>query len=193
MTKKRLINDNKILRKDPHPCFECYPNTDNILEWPFILIGQDDFEGGYFVGKIMHNIAYPQKPPDFMMLTPNGRFLINRKICLSNTGYHANEWSPMWTISAILNGFISIMLDDKENGISHIHYSKEKRKIMAEESVEYNKTNNKEIIKKFTRFLDENGDPKEVVDEPKKKKKDKKEKKEKKIKRRKKIQMMLLQ
>jgi ubiquitin-protein ligase len=159
MTKKRLKGDMKLLKKDPHPYFEAYPET--MLEWWFILKGHEisDFKGGFFIGKIIHDIEYPLKPPDFMMLTPNGRFDIEQKICLSNTGYHSNEWSAMWNINAILSGFLSIMLDDNENGISHIHLSKEEREDMAKKSIEFNKTNYKSVIAKFTRFLDESGDP----------------------------------
>ena len=60
---------------------------------------------------------------------------------------------------------ISIMLDDNENGISHIHRSKVERQMLAKESVEYNKKRHADILKKFTRFLDENGNPREVLEE----------------------------
>ena len=105
------------------------------------------------MGKILHSPEYPLKSPDFMMLTPNGRFMDNKKICLSNSSYHSNEWSAMWTVKSILIGFLSIMLDDNENGISHIHDSKESRKNMAANSIAYNKKYHMDIIKRFTRLL----------------------------------------
>ena len=108
----------------------------------------------------MHNKDYPLNPPDFMMLTPNGRFLTGNKICLTNTGYHSNDWSPMWTINAILTGFLSIMLDDVDNGLAHIRRSSNERQKLAEDSVDFNKQNFPNVIKKFTRFLDDNGNPK---------------------------------
>lgn len=162
LTKKRLRQDFKLLHKEPDSYFEAYPREDNILEWDFLIKGPKDshYTGGYYVGKIMHNPEYPLKPPDFMMRTPSGRFDIEKKICLTNSGYHSSDWSPMWTIHAILAGFLSIMLDDVDNGISHIKQSKEARVIMANNSIEFNKKYLGDVIKKFTRFLDEEGNPK---------------------------------
>jgi hypothetical protein len=115
-----------------------------------------------------------------MILTPSGRFIENNKICLSNSSYHSEEWSPNWTIRGILIGFLSIMLDDKEHGISHIHYGSKEQMRYAKESIEYNKSHHPKIIKRFTRFLDENGNPrkeekKEVKEEKKEVKTEKKE------------------
>lgn len=31
---------------------------------------------------------YPIKPPHLFFITPNGRFQVNRKICLSISGHH---------------------------------------------------------------------------------------------------------
>ncbi len=167
--KKRLLGDMKLLKKDPLEFIDVSPDDKDMLTWYFLIKGPEssDYKNGYFIGKIMHNPEYPSKPPDFMMLTPNGRFDIGKKICLSNTGFHSNEWSPMWTIHATLIGFLSIMLDDKEHGISHIHYSKGEREAYASNSIEYNKNNYPEIFKKFTRFIDGEGNPvKESIKKP---------------------------
>lgn len=166
MCKKRLIGDIKLIRKEPLEFIETVPDDSDLLTWYFLIKGpaSSDFQGGYYIGKIIHNPEYPMKPPDFMMLTPNGRFAPDKKICLSNTGYHTDEWSPMWNINAILVGFLSIMLDDTENGISHIHSSKNERKIFAVNSIEFNKKHYKNIVSKFTRLVDENGNPKKPKD-----------------------------
>jgi ubiquitin-conjugating enzyme E2 J2 len=159
--KKRLFGDLKLLKKDPMEYIEALPDEENLLIWYFLVKGPEfsDFNNGYYIGKIIHNPEYPFKPPDFMMLTPNGRFMEERKICLSNSSYHSNEWSAMWNIKSILTGFLSIMLSDGDNGISHIHESKQKRQILAKQSIEYNKIRFPNIIKKFTRFIDTEGNP----------------------------------
>ena len=158
---KRLIGDIKLLSKDPHEHIEAYPDEKNMLLWYFLIRGPkfSDYAGGYYLGQIIHNPEYPAKPPDFKMLTPSGRFLINQKICLSNSSYHANEWSPMWNVKAILTGFLSIMLDDNEHGISHITRGYAEKRMLAETSIEYNKKHHAHIIKKFKRFLDAEGNP----------------------------------
>lgn len=157
--KKRLLGEIRLLKKDPHQYIEVAPDDKELLIWYFLVKGPEfsDFRGGYYIGKIMHNPEYPLKPPDFMMLTPSGRFNIGSKICLSNSSYHSDEWSALWNIHTILTGFLSIMLDDKEHGISHIHCTKGEREMHAKNSIEYNKKNHPAIIKLFSRFIDENG------------------------------------
>lgn len=159
--RKRLLGEIKLLNKDPHKYIDVAPDEKDILIWYFLVKGPEfsDFKNGYYIGKILHNPEYPLKPPDFLMLTPNGRFNINAKICLSNSSYHPDEWSAMWNIHAILTGFLSIMLDDKEQGISHIKSSKNDREQYAKDSIAYNKQNHMDIIKRFTRFMDNNGNP----------------------------------
>lgn len=163
---KRLKNDLKILRKHPLKYVSAQMDDKNVLIWYFLIIGPKLYDpgvgidkecpygDGHFIGKIMHSPNYPLKPPDFMMLTPNGRFTINKKICMSNTGYHSNEWSPSWTIKAILQGFLSIMLDDTEKGISHIKNDFKSRKKMAEDSKQYNLKNYPKIYEKFETFIE---------------------------------------
>lgn len=180
--KKRLLGEVKLLKRDPHKYIDVFPDEKDLLTWYFLIKGPEfsDFKDGYYIGKIMHNPEYPLKPPDFMMLTPNGRFDVGHKICMSNTGYHTSEWSPMWNIHAILTGFLSIMLDDKEHGISHIHYSKEERAEYANKSIEFNKKNYSNLIKNFTRFIGEDGNP--IQDKPEDDKKESKVVKVKKVK-----------
>lgn len=158
---KRLLGDIKLIKKNPDDHFDVFPDEKDLLTWYFLLKGPEDsqYKGGYYIGKIMHSPEYPFKPPDFMMLTPNGRFEINHKICLSNSGYHSDEWSSMWTIYGILQGFLSIMLDDKEHGISHISRSKSERAILAKDSINFNKKTYPKIFTTFERFIDQNGYP----------------------------------
>lgn len=156
---KRLVGDMKLLKKEPLEFIDAVPDDNNILTWYFLLKGPaySDYKDGYYIGTIIHSPEYPFKPPDFKMFTPSGRFTTHSKICLSNSSYHSNEWSSMWTIKAILLGFLSIMLDDNEHGISHINTSKEEKKLLAKQSIGYNKLNHLDIIKKFTRFFDQDG------------------------------------
>lgn len=157
--RKRLMGDLKLIRKDPHKYIDVSPDEKDLLTWYFLVKGPEfsEYKGGYYIGKVMHNESYPFKSPDFMMLTPSGRFTVGTKICLSNSSYHSDEWSAMWNIHAILTGFLSIFLDDKEHGISHIHSTKYERESYAKTSIEYNKKNHPNLIKLFTRFLDSDG------------------------------------
>lgn len=53
-------------------------------------------------------------PPNIIFMTPNGRYDINVKICLSITSYHPEEWNPTWTVRTMLEGIISTFNDVSE-------------------------------------------------------------------------------
>lgn len=156
---KRLDADVKILELEPVFSVECYRNEANKLEWFFLVTGpvDSDYKGGEYIGKVIHSPGYPFNAPDYMMLTPNGRFTAGNKICLSNSGYHKDEWSAAWNIRTILQGFLSIMLEDRDDGISHIHNSKEERRKYAEASIKYNKETKetKDVYEKFMTLREE--------------------------------------
>jgi ubiquitin-conjugating enzyme E2 J2 len=52
----------------------------------------------------------PEQPPAVLMLTPSGRFEINKKICMSMSDFHPETWNPMWSVSTILVGLLSFMV-----------------------------------------------------------------------------------
>jgi ubiquitin-conjugating enzyme E2 J2 len=182
LAEKRLHNEIKDLIKNKSDCVQAIQDETNKLIFYFLLRGDkdSDFKGGYYIGKIILHPDYPNKPGDFMMLTPNGRFSTDRKICLSNTGYHSESWNPLWSIRNSLLGIYSIWMDDKENGISHIHDSPATRRKYASDSMAYNLKHYKEVICKFDQFIREDGTIKTEEEQKealvaKKKKKEKKE------------------
>lgn len=159
--KKRLINDYRLLQKEPCEYIDAIPDEKDMLVWYFLIKGppDTDYVGGWYLGKIMHNPDYPAKPPNYMMLTPNGRFNINGNICMTNTGYHVSDWSPLWNIVTMLMGFLSVMTSDKDTGVNHIKSSKKDRKTYADASIEYNKKHYFNIFTRFKRFIDKDGNP----------------------------------
>jgi len=159
MTKKRIINEVRLLRKNKIEFIQGIQDESNILIFYFLLKGckKSPYENGYFIGKIMLPNDYPETPGDFMILTPNGRFTPNSKICLSNTRYHLDTASPAWNIPNLMIGIYSIWMDDKECGIGHIRESDEQRKIHAKLSVEFNIKHFPHIFTKFNQFVNEKG------------------------------------
>uniref|UniRef100_M1AIQ7 Ubiquitin conjugating enzyme 2 n=1 Tax=Solanum tuberosum TaxID=4113 RepID=M1AIQ7_SOLTU len=75
------------------------PSPNDILEWR-----------GFYYGKIKFPPEYPFKPPGISMTTPNGRFMTQKKICLSMSDFHPESWNPMWSVSSILTGLLSFMV-----------------------------------------------------------------------------------
>ncbi|OQR96421.1 ubiquitin-conjugating enzyme E2 [Achlya hypogyna] len=109
MATKRLRKEYQALQKSPETNIEAVPLERNILEWHYVLRGIGIYEGGYYHGKLVFPPEYPMKPPSVYMLTPNGRFQTNKRLCLSMSDYHPETWNPMWSVSSILAGLYSFM------------------------------------------------------------------------------------
>ncbi|KAK4267127.1 hypothetical protein QN277_023952 [Acacia crassicarpa] len=111
---KRLQKEYRALCKEPVSHVVAHPSPNDILEWHFVLEGSEGtpFAGGYYYGKIKFPPEYPYKPPGISMITPNGRFMTQKKICLSMSDFHPESWNPMWSVSSILTGLLSFMMDN---------------------------------------------------------------------------------
>ncbi|KAJ0755708.1 putative ubiquitin-conjugating enzyme E2, ubiquitin-conjugating enzyme/RWD [Helianthus annuus] len=111
---KRLQKEYRALCKEPVSHVVARPSPNDILEWHYVLEGSQGtpFAGGYYYGKIKFPSEYPFKPPGISMTTPNGRFMTQKKICLSMSDFHPESWNPMWSVSSILTGLLSFMMDD---------------------------------------------------------------------------------
>ncbi len=147
ITIKRITRDIKLFLDNDHDNISIFPDQNNILEISFILKGQVGtiYENGEYLCKLVHSPDYPLKAPDYYVYTPNGRFEVGRKICLSNSAFHQKDWAPgAWNLLSLLNGFFSIWVSEiKEDrlGISHIQkIDEDKIKILANQSKDWNKS-----------------------------------------------------
>ena len=162
LTQKRILGDIKFLNKHQSEFVDAYPDEQNMLIWYFLIRGIDEYAGGWYIGKIIHDREYPLKAPDVQMLTPSGRYTININLCLSFTKFHPEQWSSLWNVRHLLDGLHSNMNDDKtsEQGIGYIKCSPEERAIYAKESIDYNLAHYQTIYKNFSRFVNIDGTPK---------------------------------
>ncbi|CAG9565615.1 unnamed protein product [Danaus chrysippus] len=112
------------------------PLEDNLFEWHFTVRGPvgTDFEGGVYHGRILLPKEYPMHPPHIILLTPNGRFEVNKKICLSISGHHPETWQPSWSIRTALLALIAFMPTPAEGTIGSLDYSPAERKLLAKKS-----------------------------------------------------------
>ncbi|CAF3318459.1 unnamed protein product, partial [Rotaria sp. Silwood2] len=67
----------------------------------------------------------------------SGRFKINKKICLSISGHHAETWTPTWGIRTALLAIIGFMETPGEDAIGSLDYTPDERKILAKRSQSY--------------------------------------------------------
>lgn len=74
------------------------------------------------------------KPPSIVLLTPNGRFEVNKKICLSISGHHPETWLPCWSIRTVLLALIAFMLTPADTAIGALDYTSDERKKLARKS-----------------------------------------------------------
>ncbi|KAJ3102349.1 hypothetical protein HDU97_000630 [Phlyctochytrium planicorne] len=136
---KRLMKEYADLQADPSPEFVAAPLEDNIFDWHFTVRGPQEggFLGGRYHGRIMFPVDYPFKPPAIMFMTPNGRFEMHKKICLSITNHHPESWRPSWGIRSALTALISFFPTPGNGAIGALDYTEEERKKLAKKSLDW--------------------------------------------------------
>ncbi len=73
----------------------------------------------------------------FCFQQPNGRFEVNRKICLSISGHHPESWLPSWSIRTALLAIIGFMPSPGMGAIASLDYTQEERQRLAKKSLEF--------------------------------------------------------
>lgn len=138
----RLKQDYLRLKRDPVPYITAEPLPTNILEWHYVVCGPEKspYEGGYYHGKLLFPREFPFKPPSIYMITPNGRFKTNKKLCLSISDFHPETWNPAWSVSTILTGLLSFMLE-KSPTLGSIESTDYDKRQFAYQSLEFNLRN----------------------------------------------------
>jgi len=149
--KKRIQKEYDELKLNPLPNIKIAYDTNNLLDWYCMIydLNEEEYKNGQYIFNIKMSPNYPFDPPEFYFLTPNGRFDIDKKLCFSNSSYHKESWSPLWTIKTIILGFLSFFLEKKSSGIGHLAASIDEKIIFAEKSQEYNKTKLKKYLDLF--------------------------------------------
>ncbi|KAF0305379.1 Ubiquitin-conjugating enzyme E2 J2 [Amphibalanus amphitrite] len=135
----RLRRDYMRLKTDPVPYISAEPLPSNILEWHYIVRGPEGtpYAGGLYHGMLRFPVEYPFRPPSIYMITPNGRFKPNTRLCLSISDFHPDTWNPSWSVSTILTGLLSFMLEVSPT-VGSIETSDYEKRIYAHHSLQYN-------------------------------------------------------
>ncbi|KAJ8021403.1 Ubiquitin-conjugating enzyme E2 J2 [Holothuria leucospilota] len=138
----RLKQDYIRITKDPVPYVTAAPLPSNILEWHYVVRGPEKtpYEGGLYHGKLIFPREFPFKPPSIYMITPNGRFKCNTRLCLSISDFHPDTWNPAWSVSTILTGLLSFMVE-KNPTLGSIDTSDYTKRQLAVNSWEFNLKN----------------------------------------------------
>jgi ubiquitin-conjugating enzyme E2 J2 len=154
---RRLTKELKALRKDPirDPTMVIMPNEANLLEMHYVIEGSEGtpYAGGIYHGKLLFPKDYPLKPPGVIMLTPTGRFQPGRRLCLSMSDFHPESWNPMWSVSTILTGLYSFMLETAPT-LGSMETSSGKKRQLAAHSLEYNVLHDPKFCKLFPEYVE---------------------------------------
>lgn len=156
-SQKRLNKEYKTILANPPPYITTHPNEENILEWHYVISGpsQTPFEGGQYHGILRFPTDYPFKPPSISMITPNGRFACNTRLCLSMSDYHPDTWNPAWSVSTILTGLLSFMTGD-ETTTGSITTSENVKRRLARDSKAWNVNENQRFKTQFPDLTKQN-------------------------------------
>jgi len=135
---KRLMREAQELAEATYDYY-AQPLSDNLFEWHFTVRGPADteFDGGIYHGRIVLPPDYPMKPPNIIILTPNGRFETGKKICLSISGHHPESWQPSWSIRTALLAIIGFMPTPSQGTIGSLDYPADERKKLAKKSLTF--------------------------------------------------------
>lgn len=141
-----IQNHLKKLKSDveDHPIdMRFYIDDSNIKHIYFCVYGVKDspYYGGRYYGELILPEDFPFGPPrKLIMHTPSGRYSIGKEICLTNTAFHAESWSPMWGIYRFMLGFLSTFNDSMADrrGVAHLQCSDDEICKYAAESDAYN-------------------------------------------------------
>lgn len=116
LSNKRLVNEIKLLKKDPIPDIKLILDDNNIYEMFAEVKGPEDtvYSTGLFKLSIKIPDDYPIKPPSIRFLKPIFHPNIYRdgKICLDVL---LQEWSPVQNIRTILISIRSLLADPNPN------------------------------------------------------------------------------
>lgn len=139
---KRIATEIKKFREAP-PEFvpEIFIDESDIHNVYFIVKGppKTDYEGGLYVLNLKLPPKYPMEPPEIRMMTPNGRFLVDKAICTTFSNYHRETWAPTYNFTTIVVSLVSFMTDDDPGvHIGQLDKPSEVRKQYAANSKEWN-------------------------------------------------------
>ncbi|EDR21834.1 ubiquitin-conjugating enzyme E2 J1, putative [Entamoeba dispar SAW760] len=136
---KRLQREYAAFLKSPPPDMTIYLIESSVYECHFSFKGpsETDFAEGIYHGKFIFPYDYPKNPPEVYFFTPNGRFAINTKICLSITSFHPETWTPVWSISSMLEAIRAFMLTPAAGAVGGLESHSDVKKEFAKKSQYY--------------------------------------------------------
>lgn len=148
---RRVAKEYLDLKSCPLPNLKVEHRESDNLDWYCVIhdLADEEFLGGEYILNIKLSPRYPFEAPDFYLLTPNGRFETNQKLCFSNSSFHQESWSPIWNIKSLMLGFLSVFLEKSSTGVGHMLSTNEVKIQFACQSKQYNAEQHASIMELF--------------------------------------------
>ena len=160
---KSLVRNFIQQQKQQHPYVTfILKSSDDPTIWIGLIenVNGDDneFTGGEYLFEVRATKDYPYKTPEFTILTPNGIYNPDKKVCINIGVYHTNNWPAslgMGGFAAQLpNGLIGWKtLGSGINLVNHSNYPKkiaiDKLKNLASNSRVFNRVKYPKYIERF--------------------------------------------
>ena len=120
LSKKRLLHDMKILRKNPIENVFVHWTEENLYNPVAILVGPKNtpYENGFYGIKFRFTTKFPFEPPKATFVTTDGRVRMNPnlyacgKVCLSILGtWSGPQWTSVQNLTSIILSIQTILND----------------------------------------------------------------------------------
>ena len=134
MALKRLDSEYKQYKKDQSQFYIIDPDPKNFYIWNILILGPTDsiYEGGIFKCVIKFSLDYPNKAPDFKIITelPHPNIYPDGKVCISilhdgNDILYGSEdiserWNPSHSVNSIIMSIILILITPNLDSIANV-------------------------------------------------------------------------
>jgi len=87
-----------------------------VYHWYYVVFNlqEEEYKGGFYMGRIECPDDYPAHAPKIMVFTENGRYSLQADgICLSISHMHPEAWNPAWRVVQIVSGLVQFWLGNE--------------------------------------------------------------------------------
>lgn len=133
-------------------CLLAPPLDGRMDKIPYLIFGPiDEFEGAVFLGYLSFPQNYPDTPPDFTFITPNGVFEPNSGTpCVSIGRFHSSDYKRGTGLNGFIMSIYGIFTAPETLGRGiRVIYRKGKTQKISKDSVAYNIEHHPEILESF--------------------------------------------
>lgn len=147
--------------KEPHEYlkFAMKSETETNI-WYVLMSGFDgdegEFAGGEYLVRVEMPHDFPFNPPQFYLMTQQGLYEVEKKVCISIGEYHKDQYRAALGVNGFCNQLVSGLIGwrDMGGGINIIKTTVAQKKAMAKASREYNIKHYPDILSQINSMWD---------------------------------------